>query len=95
VHAVPPSLPLPLDSLPLVAMLPAADKEPPFRLLEGELRPRRLMYFAQHHATHKFRLPENPHLDREQNRMWHEQVAQLPEDRRERALASLTPESFA
>lgn len=93
-HALPPSLPVPLHTLPVILMLPAADKQPPFRYLEGDMKPKRLLYFAQHHATHRFELPENPHLDREQNVMWHEQVSQLPEDRRQRALESLLPEQF-
>ncbi|KAG8460335.1 hypothetical protein KFE25_011826 [Diacronema lutheri] len=93
-HALPPSLPVPLHGLPIVLMLPAADKQPPFRFLEGEMKPKRLLYFAQHHATHRFELPENPHLDREQNAMWHEQVGALPDERRARALESLLPEQF-
>lgn len=90
-HALPPSMPIDLGSLPIVAMLPADDKGPPYRLLSGDMKPKRLLYFAQRHASRPFELPENPHLDREQNAMWHEQVGELPEERRRHALETLLP----
>jgi hypothetical protein len=93
-HALPPSMPLVLQALPMVLALPAADKRPPFKLFEGELKPRRLLYFAQRHATHRFELPENPHLTREQNVLWHEQVNELADERRQKALESLQPDTF-
>ncbi|KAJ1622264.1 hypothetical protein T492DRAFT_885517 [Pavlovales sp. CCMP2436] len=62
--------------------------------MASDMKPKRLLYFLQHHASHRFELPENPHLDREQNVMWHEQVAQLPEERRQRAIEGLQQEVF-
>ena len=45
------------------------------------------------HATHRFELPPNPHLTREQQAAWIEQVAQLPAQKREAAFDALQRET--
>ena len=68
-------------------------QEPPFALFDGKGRPKDMMYFLQKHATHRFELPPNPHLSREQHTMWKEQVAELPAEKVEAAYQSLERET--
>ena len=82
-----------LTSLPLLLMLPARRKEPPFSMFHGRARTKELLLFAQQHATHRFELPPNPHLTREQQAAWIEQVGELPAEKREAAFESLQRET--
>ena len=84
---------VPLHALPTILVLPATRKEPPHSLFHGVARPKELLYFAQAHATHRFALPPNPHLTREQHAAWKQQVAQLPKDKVEQAYAKLAHET--
>lgn len=82
-----------LHTLPTIVMLPARRKEPPFSLFHGEARPKELLYFAQQLASHRFELPPNPHLTREQHAAWKEQVSALPADKVAKAYAKLKDET--
>jgi hypothetical protein len=82
-----------LHSLPLLLMLPARRKEPPFSLFHGRARTKEMLFFAQQHATHRFELPPNPHLTREQQAAWIEQVGALPAEKREAAFDLLQQET--
>ena len=82
-----------LHSLPLLLMLPARRKEPPFSLFHGRARTKEMLFFAQQHATHRFELPPNPHLTREQHDAWKEQVGRLPEGKVARAYQTLFEET--
>lgn len=82
-----------LHALPVVLMLPARRKDPPFALFHGTARPKELLYFAQAHASHRFELPPNPHLTREQHVAWKEQVQALPPEKVERAYQALQAET--
>ena len=82
-----------LHSLPLLLMLPARRKEPPFSMFHGRARTKELLFFTQQHATHRFELPPNPHLTREQQAAWIEQVGAMPAVKREAAFDSLQRET--
>ena len=82
-----------LHSLPLLLMLPARRKEPPFRLFHGRAKTKELLYFAREHATHRFELPPNPHLSREQQDAWVEQVGAMATEKREAAFDTLQQET--
>ena len=58
----------------MVLALPARRKEPPYSKFDGRAHPKELMYFLQRHATKAVDLPPNPHLTREQQEAWKEQV---------------------
>ena len=65
-----------------------------FTLRIGRARTKaELLLFAQQHATHRFELPPNPHLTREQQAAWIEQVGELPVEKREAAFDSLQRET--
>ena len=82
-----------LHSLPLLLMLPARRKEPPFSLFHGRARTKEMLFFAQQHATHRFELPPNPHLTREQQDAWVEQVGAMAAEKREAAFDTLQQET--
>ena len=60
---------------------------------DATAKPKELLYYAQQHATHRFELPPNPHLSREQHAAWKEQVEQLPPEKIERAYQTLYDET--
>ena len=93
-HELPTHLaPVQLHDLPIVLMLPARRKEPPFALFDGDARPKELLYFAQRHASFPFELPPNPHLTREQHEAWKVQVEELPREKVDKAYATLQRET--
>ena len=62
-------------------------------LYHGRARTKELLFFARDHATHAFQLPPNPHLTREQQVAWIEQVGALSEAKREAAYETLQRET--
>ena len=84
---------LDLAELPIVLVLPAKRKEPPYAIFRGTPRPKELMYFAASHASAPFALPPNPHLTREQHAAWKEQVGMLPRAKVDKAYTQLAKET--
>lgn len=68
-------------------------QHPPFPMFDGEVKPKEMMYFLQRHATHRFALPPNPHLTREQHELWKAQVAHLPPEKVDAAYTALQRET--
>ena len=92
--ALPPSLGfINLDSLPIVLLLPARNKKPPWQIFTGKAAAYELMYFVARHANSKIALPPNPHLNRDEHQQWKVQIARLPSQRREIALARVQRDS--
>ena len=81
-------------TIPRVGTCNGGILRPPFPFFrEDDARPKELLYFAQKHASTRFELPPNPHLTREQHAAWKEQVAQLPQEKVDKAYAKLREET--
>ena len=82
-----------LHELPIILMLPAKKKEPPFKLYDGQVKPKELLYFAKQYSSIPFELPPNPHLTREQHEAWKVQVKELPKEKVDAAYERLQKET--
>lgn len=82
-NAVPPHVTV--DRLPMIIMLPAKSKHPPYITFIGVAKPKQLMEFVQSHASSPLTLPVNPHLTREQHKAWLVQTAELRERKAKQA----------
>lgn len=79
----PADLRFPLANLPLVALLPAGAKQPPWQLYSGVGKMGPMMKWIQAHAAAPFDLPSLPHLNDKNAELYKQQVRE-----REEALAS-------
>ena len=67
--------------------------EPPFKLYDGQVKPKELLYFAKQYSSIPFELPPNPHLTREQHEAWKVQVKELPKEKVDAAYERLQKET--
>jgi len=79
-HKAPPAeLNLIQGPLPVVVMLPAGAKHPPFAFYSGVGKVQEMMRWVQAQASVHFEMPNLPHLDEEQRVLYKEQIRQREE----------------
>ena len=61
-------------SLPIVVMLPADDKRPPWTFYSGVGKIQPLMKWVQEHSSRRFELPDLPHLKESDKDLYRKQV---------------------
>jgi thiol-disulfide isomerase/thioredoxin len=79
-HKAPPAeLHLLQGPLPVLVMLPAGAKHPPFAFYSGVGKVQEMMHWVQAQATIPFEMPNLPHLNEEQRVLYKEQIRQREE----------------
>ena len=78
-EAPPPELNLMVGRLPLIVVLPAGAKHPPWTFYSGLGKVQQMMYWAQQNAAIKFDLPHMPHLSRSEMELFKTQVREREE----------------
>ena len=78
-EAPPPEMGLLVGKLPLMVMLPAGNKHPPWVFFSGVGKMQSMMKWVQQNAAVRFELPNLPHLTEEEAQRFKEQVREREE----------------
>eukprot|EP00928_Gymnodinium_smaydae_P035607 TRINITY_DN25023_c1_g1_i1.p1 TRINITY_DN25023_c1_g1~~TRINITY_DN25023_c1_g1_i1.p1 ORF type:complete len:695 (-),score=127.27 TRINITY_DN25023_c1_g1_i1:77-2161(-) len=78
-----------ISKVPSVLLFPAFSKTAPFPIFDGKMKPQYIMRWIQEHASRRFSLPEVPHLDPLEAKLYTDQLSKSKAERASRSKSEL------